>query len=785
MGVATSSTMAADTATAETDSTTVEVGKPAAPERGPSEWEDKIYSNAKTPFGSCASCVADRFDRCLDGPRRIAHGCRRLIVGACGPRAPARVAVLGVAVALLALVGGTTAIVLVLVLAPEQATPREPRLGDPVTLGGQTLRLTFQDEFNAAPGNRTFSMDEDPTWEGIDYWYRATLDEEAYKPGNARVEDGRLVVTLEDVPSWDLQSRRMHKFTSAMLQSWDRLCYTGGYLEARARMPGALRGGGGGGQWGGVWAAGNLGRFGRLDTTEGVWPYSYDQCTGGCDAGGGSLPPQRISACGASGGPGLLPNQGRGAPEMNLFELSVPAGGGPHITTSLVTGPTIPAGTNHGAGPVGCPGAASDPLTYEGCGGLTYLRNHTQPVQPTTSCVGKGLSVGGSTDPDCVGATVGLDQSHFDEFHTYGLLWEPQEQLVWYVDGEPVLRLGQEALGPKRSPGDPGACVGQRDIPTEPMSLLINLALSETVTPWSRDMDFPIEMEVDYVRIYQDESRGHSLGCSPDSHPTAEYIQANRAMYGLPICGDATCDEGECTACPGDCMGNMACPGAHLSEIPTAVAGWQQEHAPHAPTSAACSAHPLCAALALAGDCCPNTLGVLLGCCADQQCDVSFAAEGMRVRATGTQPCTVRRAGLLPTGPLQDTSRLDFTLAIQAEGTGSFAYAVTIGTDGRMCNRETPGCKAGEVTLADEETALCGECEGRALAPTTLGKPLNRIDLSFRFPFFLGSGGGSLRLTVDPGADVLFRHVQFGPFDLPPAASPPSEVLRRGYWAER
>jgi len=685
-----------------------------------------------------------------------------------------------------------------------------PQLGAVKVVDGQELRLAWQDEFNEAPNRRRFGVGADPIWEGVDLWYSATWDDEVYKPENARVEDGRLRITLEDTPAWDQQSQKMHKFTSAMLQSWNKVCYTGGYFETRARMPGSVQKGG---QWGAVWMAGNLGRPGRLDTSVGTWPYSYNQCDKGVEDqrgldAGTMLPGQRISACDPAPGPGLNPNQGRGMPEIDLFELFVPTSGGDgaHITTSLQMGPIIPTDTNHGPGLTGCPGDPRDRDIYENCGGFTYFHNHSLPVHPNKWCHAVEGNDRANHFQDCLSAEVGVEQSHFDEFHTYGMLWEPEERVAWYVDGHPVFEVRQNALEPKRSPSNSEFEVGQRDIPTEPMSLLINVAISDTgVMNWHRGHTWPLHMDVDYVRIYQDASRGHSLGCSPDSHPTKEYIEAHRELYGVPVCNDGRCDDGECAACPSDCAGNIACPGSHLHEVP-AAAGWHGEGVA-APAAAACSAHPGCVGLSLAGSCCPNDGGAMLGCCSPRRlnesgktdvpvgrdgrrmqagdCHVSFAPEGMRVHARGSRTCTVRRSGLLPTGPLQDTRKEEFSLMIQTEGQGFFRYAVTIGDDGTMCDPSRAGCGALYLMPAGDEVALCDKCEGRAAAPGLLGQQLNRIDLGHRFPYFLGSSGGTLKLEVEAGADVLFRHVRLGPFALPREAAPALSIVRRGFWLEQ
>jgi beta-glucan synthesis-associated protein KRE6 len=100
---------------------------------------------------------------------------------------------------------------------------------------------------------------------------------------------------------------------------------------------------------------GNLARAAFPASTKAVWPWSYDSCD----------PPsvphldqrQEINACQASPGHGLHPFQGRGSPEVDLFEVnSLPgtgvgsgSGTGKHkaspafMSASLQVSPGVPS----------------------------------------------------------------------------------------------------------------------------------------------------------------------------------------------------------------------------------------------------------------------------------------------------------------------------------------------------------------------------------------------------------------------------------------------------------
>ena len=84
-------------------------------------------------------------------------------------------------------------------------------------------------------------------------------------------------------------------------------------------------------------------------------------------------------------------------------------------------------------------------------------------------------------------------RSFADEFHTFGLIWEPN-QLTWIVDGIIVHEVNnwQSSVGPSPAPFN------------GPFFIRMNLAIGGTFvgdpdqsTPW------PATMEVDYVRVFQ------------------------------------------------------------------------------------------------------------------------------------------------------------------------------------------------------------------------------------------------------------------------------------------
>lgn len=90
-------------------------------------------------------------------------------------------------------------------------------------------------------------------------------------------------------------------------------------------------------------------------------------------------------------------------------------------------------------------------------------------------------------------STPSYTSSHADftqQWHTFGVLWDPK-QIVWYVDGQETRRITSDDY----------------DIPNQAMYVIANLAVGGN-WPGSPDSttSFPAEMELDYIRIYQQDT---------------------------------------------------------------------------------------------------------------------------------------------------------------------------------------------------------------------------------------------------------------------------------------
>ena len=119
----------------------------------------------------------------------------------------------------------------------------------------------------------------------------------------------------------------------------------------------------------------------------------------------------------------------------------------------------------------------------------------------------------------------GNKYAQYDFYYTPG----PEGNIIWTVGDQPVWKLDARAIGPNGN-------IGQRVIPTEPMSVIMNLGMSPgfselNLTGLARLM--PATMRFDYVRIYQaaDET---SVTCDPEGYETTAYIKNHMDVFMNP-----------------------------------------------------------------------------------------------------------------------------------------------------------------------------------------------------------------------------------------------------------
>ena len=349
-------------------------------------------------------------------------------------------------------------------------------------------------------------------------------------------------------------------YTSGMIQSWNKFCFTGGALELSVQLPGNSANASG--LWPAAWLMGNLARATFQDTTTNVWPWSYDTCGNISDI----ADKQMINACNSGDLPskyGLNSHQGRGSPEIDIFEVMmghempvIPPGVDPttmnppfkygHVNAFMSTSLQVAPGIGQARRPVnGVPLNMNKSASwYPGL----HLSERT-----SLNYEFYGEPAGPPGKPymeDSISANTVLSDSHFTKPHTYRLEWQPGPTgyIHWYLNSVYIFGIEGSALQ-----NATGAM-----IPEEPSYLILNTAVSH-VWGFPEPCDgigkptcsacwecydctnpdcqcslpeamrgcknLPAVMKIDYIRLYQDLSDPlHSVGCSPVKYPTSDYI---------------------------------------------------------------------------------------------------------------------------------------------------------------------------------------------------------------------------------------------------------------------
>lgn len=290
-------------------------------------------------------------------------------------------------------------------------------------------------------------------------------------------------------------------YTSGMIQSWNKLCFTQGYVETSIRMPGTKRAIG---LWPAFWALGNLGRAGYMASTDGTWPYSYDTCDLGVTAnqssadGLSSLPGQKLNSCICSGEDHPNPGTARSAPEIDIME---------GLYDNYAQTFNI---------------APFDIWRYPDYDHIAITNFSTTAMN----------SFMGTPYQEAISAVISTNPAWYDKgnFVKFGMEYRSdmknrmENYINFYVNDQMTFRITEGAFHPEGN-------IDWRVIPKEPMSLIINLGLSKA---WSKveldTIQFPVYLDVDYVRIYQPKDK-INLTCDPEKYPTYNYIKKHYNAY--------------------------------------------------------------------------------------------------------------------------------------------------------------------------------------------------------------------------------------------------------------
>ncbi|CCK68455.1 beta-glucan synthesis-associated protein KRE6 KNAG_0A08020 [Huiozyma naganishii CBS 8797] len=379
---------------------------------------------------------------------------------------------------------------------PEESLTRKAK-------DGSSWKLVFSDEFNAE--GRTFYEGDDQFWTGPDIHYDATKDLEWYSPDASTTKNGTLKLRMDAFKNHGLYYR------SGMLQSWNKMCFTQGILEISANLPnyGKVTG-----LWPGMWTMGNLGRPGYLGSTDGVWPYSYDSCDAGITPNQSSpdgisyLPGQRLSACTCDGEDHPNPGVGRGAPEIDVLEGEVDTVLGVGIASQSLQ-------------------VAPFDIWYMPDYDFIEVYNFTT-TQMNGYCGGPfQQAVSAVSTLNRTWYEFGPDSGYYQKYAIEYLNDDEDGYVRWFVGDDPTYTIYAKALHPNGN-------IGWRRISKEPMSVVLNLGISNNwaYIDW-RSIFFPVTMSIDYVRVYQP-SDAVSITCDPVDFPTYDYIESHKVIYQNP-----------------------------------------------------------------------------------------------------------------------------------------------------------------------------------------------------------------------------------------------------------
>lgn len=127
--------------------------------------------------------------------------------------------------------------------------------------------------------------------------------------------------------------------------------------------------------------------------------------------------------------------------------------------------------------------------------------------------------------------TLNNDWYDGKQYQIYAFEYTPgaSGNVVWFVGDRKTWKMDGRSVGPNGN-------IGQRVIPQEPMSIIMNFGMSSSFA----QLDFPglakllpATMRFDYVRIYQDEDN-ESITCDPPGYETTDYIRRHGESYNDP-----------------------------------------------------------------------------------------------------------------------------------------------------------------------------------------------------------------------------------------------------------
>jgi beta-glucanase (GH16 family) len=244
-----------------------------------------------------------------------------------------------------------------------------------------------------------------------------------------------------------------------------------------------------------------------------MWPYTYQACDVGITPnqsspdGLSNLPGQRLSSCTCPGEDHPTPGKGRGAPEIDIIEVGAtyPPYNMPIATQSYQVAPFD----------------------------IHWYPNYNFTAFPDYSLSWYNSYTGGPYQ-QAISATTNLNKDWFDglQYQRYSFEYVPGEGkdafISWKVGDQTMVMMDGRAIGPNGN-------IQARQISEEPMSLVLNLGISNSWTyiDWA-NLIFPAVMRVDYVRWYQKKDEDPLVTCDPPGFETTKYIKDHINAYTNP-----------------------------------------------------------------------------------------------------------------------------------------------------------------------------------------------------------------------------------------------------------
>ncbi|KAH9485398.1 GTP-binding protein 1 [Psilocybe cubensis] len=380
-------------------------------------------------------------------------------------------------------------------------TPREAYTRNAWNDATTEMKLVFSDEFNV--DGRSFYPGDDPYWEAVDlhYWYQATNNLEWYDPEAITTKEGSLVITLSQ--------KRTHgmDYEGGMLTTWNKFCFTGGYVEASVQLPGASNVLG---LWPAIWAMGNLGRAGYGASLEGLWMDDLLQ--------------QRLTETQGKATLYLI-FQANDYPDALALAKVIQAQSIPMEPLLVVlplrlifSKPKLPKNPKVTADTlVGQVSQSAQWAPFD----AGYLWNNSPANMVITNPNITQLNTFiGSATQQATSLTTNTNSSCYELpygacYAVYGF-----EYITWVSDNKTSWTLNAPGMGP-----DPNVQISARPVAKEPMYLIANLGMSRNFGPVDLDhLTFPAHMKIDYIRVYQPKN-AINIGCDPKGFPTNKYIE--------------------------------------------------------------------------------------------------------------------------------------------------------------------------------------------------------------------------------------------------------------------